>query len=177
MQPFSKPFGVIKTKVRNEQMAKNYQALAACLETISRIENERDNYKPFSPAYKRKGLLLQAWEEKVEKIMETAPSGSGIDSGTKLLEEECRPEKLVFSCDYHHMDEHGYYDGWTEHKAIVTPSLQWNYNLRLTGRDRNGIKDYLQDTISYWLDQECTIELDLTDVNEFDRENPGTPLF
>jgi hypothetical protein len=41
------------------------------------------------------------------------------------------------------MDEHGHYDGWTEHKLIITLSLPNEFRLSITGRNRNQIKDYL----------------------------------
>jgi hypothetical protein len=71
------------------------------------------------------------------------PSGSGIDCGTKFDWDQSTPEKLVFLTSYHHMNDGGYYDGWTEHKVIVTPSLCSDFDLKVTGRDRNEIKDYL----------------------------------
>ena len=45
------------------------------------------------------------------------------------------------------MDEHGGYDGWTEHKIIVTPSLVYGFELRVTGKDRNDIKDYIAEVM------------------------------
>lgn len=95
------------------------------------------------------------WEEKhkdaLDQIMKTAPSGSGIDSGTKLLIDECKPDKLVFQMDFHHMDEHGYYDGWTEHKVTVRPCLSFSVRINIGGRDRNQIKDYLYDVFRQWI--------------------------
>lgn len=98
---------------------------------------------------------LEKHTEKLEKLVENhMPSGSGIDSGTKIDLDESTAEKLVFTCGYHHMNDGGYYDGWTEHKVIVTPSLTYGFNLRLTGKDRNQIKDYLGETYSYALQTE-----------------------
>jgi len=54
------------------------------------------------------------------------------------------------------MDEHGYYDGWTEHKVIVTPHLTHEFDLKVTGRDKNGIKDYIVETFDNALDSEET---------------------
>lgn len=71
------------------------------------------------------------------------PSGSGIDCGTSFNWEESTPARLVFTTAFHHMNDGGYYDGWTEHKVIVTPSLTSAFDLKVTGRDRNEIKDYL----------------------------------
>jgi hypothetical protein len=90
-------------------------------------------------------------DDELANAMNQSPSGSGIDNGT-ILDDTSKPDKLVFSFGFHHMNEAGYYDGWTEHKAIVTPSLCDSFNLRITGRDRNQIKDYLYDVFSQWLE-------------------------
>lgn len=86
-------------------------------------------------------------------LMDSAPSGSGIDSGTKLLDESTS-NRLVFGVDFHHMDEGGCYDGWTEHKVVVTPAFEIGFDLIVTGRDRNGIKEYLGEVYSAWIDEE-----------------------
>lgn len=89
------------------------------------------------------------WKEKhrdsINAMLENLPSGSGIDAGTKFDWDKSTPERLIFTFGFHHLNENGYYDGWTEHKAIVTPSLYFGINVNITGRDRNGIKDYLSD--------------------------------
>lgn len=71
------------------------------------------------------------------------PSGSGIDSGTKIDLDASNRNKLVLLTAFHHMSESGMYDGWTEHKIIVAPDLLSGVSLRITGRDRNQIKEYL----------------------------------
>lgn len=71
------------------------------------------------------------------------PSGSGFDSGTKFNWQESNENKLVFNTAFHHMNEGGYYSGWTEHKVIVTPNLMFGFNIKITGRNRNDIKEYI----------------------------------
>jgi hypothetical protein len=83
--------------------------------------------------------------------METAPSGSGFDNGTQI--DRDRSDVLIFSTSFHHMDEAGGYDGWTEHTVRVKPSLAWGFDLTVSGRDRNGIKDYIADVFSPWLNE------------------------
>ena len=71
-------------------------------------------------------------------ISEFMPSGSGIDCGTKIDLDACPRvdgAKLFFTFSFHHMNEGGMYDGWTEHVLIVTPSLWHDFDLRITGRD------------------------------------------
>jgi len=91
--------------------------------------------------------------EDINRVMDTAPSGSGIDDGTKL-DDTSTANKLVFNTGFHHMNENGYYDGWTDHQVIVTPSLAYGFDMRITGRDRNDIKDYLYEVYDCWLRSE-----------------------
>lgn len=82
------------------------------------------------------------------------PSGSGFDVGTKICMEMPNPEKITLITGYHHMDENGGYDGWTEHKVIIAPSLQFGFNIRITGRNKNDIKEYMTDVFNDILDAE-----------------------
>lgn len=84
-------------------------------------------------------------EDSINEMLVNLPSGSGIDSGMKFDFESSNPGKLIFTFGYHHLNENGYYEGWTEHKLIITPSLYFGLNFRITGRDRNYVKDYLTD--------------------------------
>lgn len=103
----------------------------------------------------------------VEKLVkDTAPSGSGIDTGTKINLEKSSANKLVFEFGFHHMNENGFYDGWTEHTAIVTPSLTSQFDLRITGRNRNDIKDYLHDTFYWWLSDTITTDTCWNDLEK-----------
>jgi hypothetical protein len=86
-------------------------------------------------------------EENIEKLVKNVmPSGSGFNKGTTLDLDKSTGEKLVFSADFHHMNEAGYYDGWSEHTVTVTASLTHGINLKISGRNRNDIKDYIHDT-------------------------------
>lgn len=103
-------------------------------------------------AYKR--CLLagnKEWEtnhrQAIEEQLEELPHGSGIDSGVQFDWDNSTSEKLIFTTSFHHMNGNGFYDGWTEHKIIVTPSFS-GYNMKITGRDRNMIKDYLHDVFA-----------------------------
>jgi len=81
-------------------------------------------------------------EEAIRKLVaDNMPKGSGFDNGTQFDFE--RKDCLIFSTAFHHMNDDGYYDGWSEHKVAVTPSLAFEINVRVTGIDRNGIKEYI----------------------------------
>lgn len=76
------------------------------------------------------------------------PSGSGFDSGTRIDWERSNADRLVLVTDFHHMDEHGCYDGWTCHSVTVRASLALGLVLTVSGRDRNGIKDHIAETFA-----------------------------
>lgn len=100
------------------------------------------------------------WEEKhgeaLDVIEGLLPKGSGIDAGTTIDRNKTTANKIVLTTSYHHMDENGYYDGWTDHEVIITPSFD-GIKIRITGKDRNNIKDYLRDLFHESLSQHVTI--------------------
>lgn len=101
----------------------------------------------------------QIWLEKHRETIKLLiklymPSGSGIDAGVQFDEEKSHGDKLVFHTSYHHMNDGGFYDGWTEHTITVTPSFIGSMNIKISGRDRNQIKDYLHDVFSTALTEE-----------------------
>lgn len=94
-------------------------------------------------------------EARIKELVENyMPSGSGFDCGTQLDLDESTPEKLVFYTDFHHMNEAGYYDGWTEHRITVRPSLAFGFTLTISGKNRNEIKDYIHQAFDCALDEE-----------------------
>jgi hypothetical protein len=97
---------------------------------------------------------LVKWTQRIQQLEQLLPSGSGIDCGTIIDLEQSHAEKLVMRADFHHVYG-GMYDGWTGHIITVTPSFR-GINLRISGRNRNDIKEYLYDTYDYALKQEVS---------------------
>lgn len=92
------------------------------------------------------------WAHKADRrirdmVRNHMPSGSGVDNGTQFISSESTPDKLVFQANYHHMSEHGYYDGWTDHTVTVRPSLAFGVDIKISGPNRNDIKSYLHELI------------------------------
>jgi hypothetical protein len=119
-------------------MIKRYKLLAQMLKWL---RDTNENFKDVA-------------QERIDEIMKSAPSGSGIDHGTKISYEASRNGRMVFDFSFHHMNEGGYYDGWTEHTLVVQPSLEYDIDIVIKGRDRNQIKEYLYDVYGYWLEEE-----------------------
>ena len=94
---------------------------------------------------------------RLEKLMKFMPSGSGFDSGVKLDTDRSTHDKLVFHTSYHHMNDVGYYDGWTDHRITVRPSFEFGLNIHVSGRNRNDIKDYISDVFGEVLNMDVEV--------------------
>ena len=105
---------------------------------------------------------LAKHREKLFALCKMLPSGSGIDNGTKLVRVRTTPgaEMVELECSFHHMNQHGYYDGWTEHTIRVRPSFS-GLNITISGTDRNEIKEYLHDVYSHSLRERVRWDLTL----------------
>lgn len=122
---------------------KVYQALARRIQ--ARQTCERDGNLDW---------FLQHTDAAERLVKDCLPSGSGFDNGTALDLSRSTPERLVLHTSYHHMDEGGGYDGWTEHTVTVRPSLAFDFTTTVSGRDRNDIKGYIAETFDHCLSQE-----------------------
>jgi hypothetical protein len=122
---------------------KVYEAIAQALSARIRCENGNGNSD-----------WIVRHAERIETIVkEHLPSGSGFDNGTQF-DRASKPNRLVFNTAFHHMHESGMYDGWTDHQVIVTPDLGMRFDVRVTGRNRNDIKEYISSSFAYALNQE-----------------------
>jgi hypothetical protein len=85
---------------------------------------------------------LERHEEKLARLIkENLPSGSGYDNGTTL--ELITDNRMIFKTSFHHMSEHGFYTQWSEHKVMVSASFIGGIDVRVGGKDVNGIKHYI----------------------------------
>ena len=98
----------------------------------------------------------QKWYIRLQELEKELPSGSGFDSGTTIDLDKSTGEKLVLHTSFHHMNDGGYYDGWTDHTVTVRPSFIGGFDVRVSGRNRNDIKGYVADMFVESLDQEIT---------------------
>lgn len=135
--------------------------------------------------YKRLAVTVQAfktcqqtknelWEgrhkESIKEMMSFLPHGSGFDSGTKLNYEKSSGEKLVFDTAFHHMNDGGFYDGWTNHTVTVRPSLSHGLSLSISGPNRNDIKELMYQEFDCALTRIVGIAPDpFADVPDYER--------
>lgn len=88
------------------------------------------------------------WNTVLREYDKMLPRGSGLDNGSVLVKAESDSEKLVIETSFHHMNDDGFYDGWTEHRVIVKPSLLHGINVAVSGRDRRDIKVYIAEVFT-----------------------------
>jgi hypothetical protein len=126
------------------------------------MEHKSILYKQLASAIQARKNCEQAgnteWHAKhsetiVQLVADFMPSGSGWDEGTKIDVDASHADKFVFYGAFHHMNDGGFYDGWTTHVVTVTPSLLNDFNIRISGRDRNDIKEYLHEMFSTCLQE------------------------
>lgn len=121
------------------------------------IARELDRYNRLSMAGNTIPFPPSKVREDLNKVVrELLPSGSGIDNGTHLDWEASRLDRLVFIVEFHHMDDHGSYRGWSAYKVIVKPSLMFDIDVTITGATPRGVddtKDYLSELYRQELNQ------------------------
>lgn len=74
------------------------------------------------------------------------PRGSGFDRGCTFDVDASRADCLVIRTAFHHMDENGYYCGWSDHVVRVRADLAFGFTVSVSGRNVRDIKDYIADT-------------------------------
>lgn len=112
-------------------------------ETISAMEA----CKPGSEWYVKHSQLLADIER------DLLPSGSGFDRGTKIIEESWKGFTGGFQLhtSFHHMNDHGYYIGWSDHTVVIKPCLLSGIDCRVTGRNMRDIKDHIGESVFHCL--------------------------
>lgn len=115
-----------------------YKFIATQLARVKNLENSN------APRSSKVFDALCMWVKK------NGPSGSGIDMGTAVSEKSTQ-DCIVLGTHFHHMDEHGGYDGWTDHMVRCKASMLFGIDVTVSGRDRNQIKDYLGELYQRWL--------------------------
>jgi hypothetical protein len=98
--------------------------------------------------------MAKTHKDALEALGKVLPRGAGIDDGTEIDVDASTEEQVVLCTSYHHMDSCGRYDGWTEHRVTVRPSLVHGLRITISGPDRSGVKDYLGEVFEAVLTKE-----------------------
>lgn len=130
---------------------KVYKKFAEHLATKKNLLHRLDQLDPSCQEADEKWKMIEFHNNQIKNLIDGyLPSGAGLDMGVSL-DDSSHEDRLVFQANFHHMDEHGYYDGWSDHKVIITPTFIGDFNIRVTGRNVNNIKDHIADTFYHCL--------------------------
>ena len=128
---------------------KLYEIIAGKVQHLSTLNDKLSNATGRDDELARLEEIADRVEQDLSNLRDLLPSGSGIDNGTRIDIRKCWVKsdevvKLTLNTSYHHMNDTGYYDGWTDHVVTIRPTLTSSgFSLAITGRNRNDIKDYL----------------------------------
>ncbi len=126
-----------------------YEKPKTTQEVYAQIAHRLNAYKRCESNPEQYAHALQPNKDSIDSLLdEFMPHGSGIDNGVTFDYEKSTEKHLIFHFAYHFMDENGYYDGWGDFTLHVTPCLWQGYDLRITGKDRNDVKDYFYQVFS-----------------------------
>jgi len=107
--------------------------------------------------------VIERQQDEIDRVVKAfMPSGSGFDNGTHFDYDKSTEAKLVFHVGFHHMHESGMYDGWTNHVVTIESSFT-SPNIKISGRDKQGIKDYIADCFLAAISEPITEEWDKED--------------
>lgn len=93
------------------------------------------------------------------------PSGGGFDNGTKIDREATNAKRISLRIDFHHMNEHGFYDGWTNHNVTINPTFS-GCEVRVSGSNRNDIRDYIGEVVASLFSESNQIAYTFDDQGE-----------
>lgn len=119
-------------------------------------------YKALAHAIRAIGTCNQEWSDRYRDHLSylefQLPHGSGFDCGCKIDLDKSTPDRIYINFSYHHMTEHGYYNGWTDHTIKITPSLVYDFEIKINrNRVDSHLLDYFYETIRY--DLSCEVDL------------------
>lgn len=100
-------------------------------------------YQKIARTLKAMESCNETWQARHEQTIEDIedkylPSVAGFDAGCNIDLDKSRPDRIVINCPYHCMNDAGYYDGWIYPAIIVTPSLAFEFNIKLNWRGYRG---------------------------------------
>lgn len=99
------------------------------------------------------GQMLDAWKRGATDrqlddyeavIVKALPHGSGFDAKPRIIWDLMSPEdqtRVVFGVPFHHMNENGYYCGWSETKVFVSAGfagIELNADADMSGVELHG---------------------------------------
>ena len=113
--------------------------------TLKQVYEAHEYCNRVNPENDIQHQMYEKYEAIIKQFDDMLPIGSGI-CNTKVI--SVTDKKIVISFSYHHMNDNGYYEGYTDHECRITAKFD-GFNIYISGRNKNDIKDYLHELFFY----------------------------
>lgn len=97
-------------------------------------------------------ILYVAALKRQNRIEDSLPGGSGFDLGTTI--ERVTDQNIVFWTAVHRMEPKGVYDGWTEHRVVVSPATGLVIHIDMSIANLNHVRDRIEKVFNEAMAQE-----------------------
>ena len=101
-------------------------------------------YKEIARVLGQKNKSLNVIEKELTLFKEVLPNGNGIEAGC-VISLKSTKKRIVIDTLYWHTNDSDETSRWTAHQVIITPSFEREINIRITGKNKDNVKDYLHD--------------------------------
>ena len=95
-------------------------------------------YQKIARVASQKDAILKRQE--FVMLQELLPIGNGIDKGCVISLKSTKKRIVIDTAYWHELLQE-----WTEHQIVVTPSFEGEINIRVTGKNVDNIKEYLNE--------------------------------
>ena len=108
-------------------------------------------------------------EKQLSWLQELLPIGNGIEA-VCVIPLKSTKKRIVIDTYYWHLN---YSYEWTIYQVVITPSFEGEINIRITGKNVDNVKEYLQDIFREALMKEYEVfkkGWDVKDSSEIESE-------
>ena len=96
-------------------------------------------YQKIARVASQKDDILIKWEEFV-MLQKLLPIGNGIEKECVISLKSTKKRIVIDTAYWHELLQE-----WTEHQIVVTPSFEGEINIRVTGKNVDNIKEYINE--------------------------------
>lgn len=125
-----KPLDILRDKWHNRYISKKQElSIMKLYQKIARVASQKN--------------AILKWQE-FDKLQKLLPIGNGIEAKSVILLKSTE-KRIVIDTAYWHPNVSYETSRWTDHQIVITPSFEGEINIRVTGKNLNNIKEYLNE--------------------------------
>jgi hypothetical protein len=122
-----------------------------------------------SPAGSHLKEAIAGHDERLARIFDAMPHGSGLDGDVTVDLERSGFARILIDADWHSMNGDGFYCGWHKYRVTILPDFG-GIDVKVRGANTDGTADYLGEVFREWALSPAPTEAVVA------RTAPGSPL-